>query len=239
MHTTVHIFSTIDGRIAGPFMGMDHVAAARNEYGAIREELEFDAVLYGATTARAFAGGHEPAADLDRVVPGGDYLGDPIDRKSSSYAVAIDIYGEVFWPSPLFKRPGRPDATVIELVTSTTPRSFLAYLRSKRIPYIIAGESEFDCELALDKLESLFGISRMLICGGGAADWSFIERGCVDEVSLVVAPVVSGDPKLATSFDWMQGVNEGSPVPLDLMRVRTLSGGGVHLLYKVPEALRA
>lgn len=98
---------------------------------------------------------------------------------------------------------GRPDACVIEVVTASTPASFLAYLRSVGVPYLIAGETNIDCTVMTNKLEQYLGIKTLLVCGGGKTDWALLEAGCVNEVSVVFAPVVSGDEGVATIFDKM------------------------------------
>lgn len=236
MHTTVHIFSTLDGRISGPFMFDEHCADAREEYGLIREKMGSSAILYGATTAKGFAGAKGSCECEGEEVAEGDFLGSE-RAECADYVVSIDPEGEVWWKSAALQRPGRPDACIIEVLCARTSSSFRAYLQSKGIPYIISGEDELDCKMAIDKLEDLFGIKTLMICGGGLADWTFLESGCVDEVSVVIAPAVSGDPDAATSFDWTCGLNEGSLVSLELQQVKPLPGNGVHLLYRVPKRL--
>ncbi len=233
MRTIVHIYCSLDGRISGPFMGAAAAEGSRKAYGKIREEMNADAILYGTTTAKDFAGRSVVALANEPVaVPAGDFAGRG-GASGSEYVVAIDAQGEVFWKDPVLRRPGRPDAQVIEIVTEKTPKNFLAYLREKGVAYIVAGEERMDFALATRKLQELFGISTLLVCGGGMADWSFLEAGCVDEVSVVVAPLVSGDPQLATTFDWMTGVNESRPIALQLAKAQPVAGGGVHLLYRV------
>lgn len=233
MHTTVHIFSTVDGRISGPFMFDEDCAEAREEYGLIRERADASAILYGATTAKGFAGPNGPYPCEGSDVADGDFLGNGQSAALADHVVSVDPEGEVWWKSAVLQRPGRPDAGIIEVLSARTPAPFRAYLQSKDIPYIIAGDDELDCRVVIDKLEDLFGIKALLICGGGLADWTFLESGCVDEISVVIAPAVSGDPDAATSFDWTRGINEGSPVNLKLLHAKPLPGDGVHLLYRV------
>lgn len=92
------------------------------------------------------------------------------------------------------KKAGRPDSHVIEILTEKTPSKYRAYLRKQGVSYIIAGRDSLDCQLAAKKLKELFGIDKMLICGGGMVNWSFISQGVVDELSLLLSPVADGDP---------------------------------------------
>ena len=78
---------------------------------------------------------------------------------------------------------------MIELLTEATPDEYKAYLRENGVSYVIAGSKELDCRIAMEKLYSLFHIKKLLLCGGGIADWSFLRAGMVDELSLLLAPV--------------------------------------------------
>lgn len=46
--------------------------------------------------------------------------------------------------------------------------------------------------MVMEKLYQLFHIEKLLICGGGTADWTFLQAGMVDELSLVLSPVTDG-----------------------------------------------
>ena len=48
-------------------------------------------------------------------------------------------------------------------------------LKRKGVSYIQAGEDSLDCGIALEKLFRLFGICKLLVCGGGMIDLSLIH----------------------------------------------------------------
>lgn len=245
MKTVIHIFSSIDGRISGSFMSSEAAAASRAAYARIRREYEADAVLYGSVTALAFAG-NPPAQPLDTVsVPEGDFLENAARASGEEYVIALDPQGEIWWRNPILRRAGRSDARVIEVVTASAPASFLAYLRSVDVPYLIAGETNIDCAVMTNKLEQYLGIKTLLVCGGGKTDWAFLEARCVDEVSVVFAPVASGDEGVATIFDKMpvspdahrhpdqnNREHQGHPIALSLQSVEQVEGDGVHLVWR-------
>ena len=60
------------------------------------------------------------------------------------------------------------------------------------IPYIFAGESEIDVELALFKLKNIIGINNLLLEGGSIVNGYFERADMIDELSLVVAPMIAG-----------------------------------------------
>ena len=63
--------------------------------------------------------------------------------------------------------------------------------RNTDISYIFAGDTEMEIEEALFKLNTYFGIRTLLLEGGSVLDGAFQRAGVIDELSLVVAPVVA------------------------------------------------
>lgn len=185
-----HIFMSVDGKISGEFMSDPAALPARNEYGKLRSVFDCDAMVYGVTTMvesyGAYDGEGRDPSDSDRS----DYVA-PHDQ--STYMVSIDGRGTVAYESGAISRGGRPPAHVIEVLTDRASDAYLGYLREKGVSYIFAGSSEVDCAEALRKMSDLFGIERTMVAGGGKVDQSFLASGCLDELSLVVAPVAASD----------------------------------------------
>ena len=59
------------------------------------------------------------------------------------------------------------------------------------IPYIFAGKDKIDVEFALFKLKNIVGIDTLLLEGGSIINGAFQRANAIDEISLVVAPVVA------------------------------------------------
>ncbi len=113
---------------------------------------------------------------------------------SSFYAVAFDPKGKLGWKSNKIvdEDPGYGDAQIIEVLTEQVDPRYLGYLESMEIPYIFAGESEIDVELALFKLKNIMGINNLLLEGGSVVNGYFERADMIDELSLVVASVIAG-----------------------------------------------
>lgn len=198
------------------------------EYGKIRTEMNADAWLYGTTTVKEFLNFREPVLEENACAPEGDFAaGD----ETTPYFVALDARGELGWESGRFANKGRAEAHVIEILTEAAPISYRAYLRTRGVSYILAGKKELDCEIAMEKLHRLFHIDKLLLCGGGAADWTFLQAGMVHELSLVLSPVTDGSSGTASVFAWIPQGSSGSPVEFDLKAVERLGGNGLHLSY--------
>ena len=223
-----HILSALDGKIAGDFMGTAANRKAGEEYVRIREAFGAQAWLYGTTTTKEFTYFKKPELPSPPVqVPDGDYAA---ETGRDLYYVSVDTLGEITWDSGTYKRAGRPDSHVIEILTEKTPLQYRAYLISHGVSYIIAGADSLDCKVAMQKLKSIFGIEKLLICGGGMVNWSFLSQGVVDELSLLLSPVADGDPDAPTVFERMEQ-SSAKPVFFRLKSAERLQGDVVHLIY--------
>ena len=224
-----HILSALDGKITGAFMETEANQNANREFGRIREEYQAQAWLYGTTTTKEFTGFRKPDLSLlSEEVPDGDYVA---ETGWDLYYVSLDTLGEIAWDSGIYKRAGRPDSHIIEILTEKTPSTYRAYLRKQGVSYILAGEDALDCKAAAQKLKSLFGIGKMLICGGGTVNWSFLSQGVVDELSLLLSPVADGDPNTPTIFERMEKFDQSKPALFYLKNVSRLPNYVVHLTY--------
>ena len=211
-------------------MGTEAVGELSAEYGKYRTKMNADAWLYGTTTTKEFTGFRKP--DLENVseVPEGDYIA---DNRAELYYISVDVDGEIGWESGIFRNKGREPAHVIEILTASTPTAYKAYLRKTGVSYIIAGEKELDCERAVNKLYELFRIEKVLVCGGGVVNWSFLQAGMVDELSLFLAPVTDGSSGTASLFSQFPCFTEGKPVEFLLRETEKIGDVGLHLNYQV------
>ena len=224
-----HILSSLDGKITGPFMGTESVRALGAGYGKYRTEMNADAWLYGTTTTKEFTGFRKPVLEEDGDVPEGDFVA---DDNAELYYISIDVDGEIGWESGIFRNKGRAPAHVIEVLTASTPAAYKAYLRKTGVSYIIAGEKSLDCKTAMRKLYGLFHIEKVLICGGGIVNWSFLQAGMVDELSLFLAPVTDGSRGSASLFTQIPSLAEGAPVEFLLRETEQIGDGGLRLKYQ-------
>lgn len=225
-----HILSALDGKITGEFMGMESVRSVSEEYARIRAEYQANAWLYGTVTTKEFTGWRKPELDFGAKVPDGDFVE---EAQAALYYVSVDTQGEIGWESGTFHKAGRPDAHVIEVLTEQTPAAYRAYLREHGVSYILAGSKLLDSRLAAEKLYQLFGIDTLLICGGGTINWTFLQQGVVDELSLLLAPAADGNPDSVTVFEKSPLLPSGSPAAFRLKNIERLKDDGVRLLYTV------
>lgn len=184
--------TTLDGKITGDFLSGKTAELLSEDYYHLHRWYNADAYLCGRVTFEgSFTFGRKPDTDefKNAAVEPGDY----VFGKFSKYAVAIDTHGRLGWDDNFIHDddPGYDNAHIIEVVTESTPKEYLAYLRSLNISYIICGENAPDPHVICEKLSKLFDIEKLMLEGGGITDSLFLD-GLIDEVSLVVAPVADG-----------------------------------------------
>lgn len=221
----LHMMTTADGKITGDFLSSDIGAKLSEEYYRIHREYNADAYLCGRVTFEgSFTLGKQPEYIDGKCVPD-DYVYGKFDK----YAVAIDTHGRLGWSDNFIRDDdsGYDSAHIIEVVTENTPKPFLNYLRSLNISYIICGEDSVDIELLAEKLYTLFGIRKLMLEGGGKTDSLFLKGGLIDEISLVITPIVDG----GNGIDLFADKNGGTLV-YSSVQTQALPHGGIHLVYK-------
>ena len=194
-----HMVTSIDGKVTGDFLFQDECAEATDIYYRINRERKADGFICGRVTMEgSFTGGGYP--DLSRYKPVHhdmdmkmDFI---VDDLSGFYAIAFDTHGKLGWRSNKIidpdGDPGYDGSQIIEVLSEDVDERYLGYLEAMEIPYIFAGETAIDVELALFKLKTIIGCETLLLEGGSIINGAFERAGVVDELSLVVAPMIAG-----------------------------------------------
>lgn len=186
-----HMVTSIDSKVTGDFLYTKNCEKATEVYYEINRNYKADGFICGRVTMEgSFTGKWYPdLATFEEIEAKDDYIPDNL---SGFYAVAFDPKGKLGWKSNKItdEDPGYDNAQVIEVLTKGVNGKFLAYLKENEIPYIFAGDKEIDVNTALTKLKAM-GIKTLLLEGGSVINGYFQRAGAIDELSLVVAPVVA------------------------------------------------
>lgn len=228
-----HMQTSIDGRISGKFFFTPAAEAVYESDNEIRKSYKADAIMNGAVTcAEIYADGFLSTRPVSGdALPREDYLAQPYLNR---YIVCVDTKGTLKWNGNSVSHRGGPPAHVIEVLTEDVDDGYLSYLRTLDISYIFAGVEKLDLPLALEKLKTLFGIERILLTGGGQMNWTFLQANCLDEVNIVILPMVDGNMKSAGLFDRPDSSKDSgafAPVGFKLADIEKLPGDGLWLKY--------
>lgn len=230
-----HMMTSLDGKIMGRYME----TAEGNKAGDIFYNISFGKSPYykhqgwlsgRITTDDNFTFYREPALDTDAPnVPEGDYVAEP---NAGMYYVSVDPSGRLGWESNTLTYVDTT-AHVLEVLTEKAGNAYKAFLRKLGISYIIAGKEELDYGMALEKMKELFGIETLMLGGGGVLNWSFIQAGMCDEVSLVISASADGATTTPALFSVREGMTDDTPVSFQLKEVKAFDCGSVWLRYLV------
>ena len=211
-----HMFVSLDGKIMGNYMDLPACEAASDLFYDIAFGPEpvyrHQGWLSGrVTTDDNFT--HYRTPDLiphAPTVPAGDFV-----------ARQAPMYYET------------TTAHVVEVLTEQASNDYKAFLRRLGISYLLAGKDTLDYALALEKLKRLFGIQVLMLGGGGVLNWSFLQAGMCDELSLVVAPAADGNPRTQSLFRAQEGLSTDKPISFTLLGAEARAGSALWLRYQV------
>ncbi|MBP1662173.1 MAG: 5-amino-6-(5-phosphoribosylamino)uracil reductase [Thermoplasmatales archaeon] len=116
---------------------------------------------------------------------------------------------------------------VILLVSQTTPKRYLRYLDERQYEYHIVGKDSVDLSEALALLAKTYQVKTIVTDTGRILGNLLLNQGLVDEISLLVHPVIVGK----TAYPMFSDINKN----LDgtLVKCEQLEKHYIWLLYKI------
>ncbi len=209
MHTQI----SLDGCVRG-FLETGVYYAVANRFNA-------DMVLFGSETVYTAAEHYPPETEKAFTKP----VNRPDDKRLM--CIVPDSRGRlrnlhVFRDSEYCK-------DFIVLVSASTPKSYMEYLNERNYDFIVAGDDHVDYVKAFEVLYSKYNCRIIRTDSGGVLTNVLIERGLVDEISLVVSPclVGTGEAHLFRSLFLLKRM------PLELISCETVDKNYLFLIYKV------
>ena len=221
-----HMLQSIDGKIAGGFFREKQTLELAKIYSDISKDYNGDAIIYGTTTAQEMFSSSKTAPVLNQnPIQKIDYI---YKDDKNKWIVVIDPQGQISFDQSVYQNPRLKDKNLIVILTENISSQYLETLKSLNISYLFTGKDEIDLRLALEKLYDLFSIKKLLLQGGGITNTYFIKEDLIDEFSLVVSPVVSGEEKQPNIFE---DCHEYIGQTFDLKQSYLLMKSGLYLKY--------
>ena len=197
-----HMVTSVDGKVTGEFLRRPECVPATEVYYQLNRDYKEQGsggfICGRVTMEESFTGTWYP--DLS--------VYEPVEReagilmnfwtddivKDTYFALVFDPKGKLVWNSNVSRdeAPGYDGARIIEVVTQQVDPRYLTYLREMEIPYIVAGEKEIDVPLALLALHANISPACCGLESGSIVNGHFLRADCVDEISLVPAPITAG-----------------------------------------------
>lgn len=228
-----HMLTSLDGKIDGDFFSAPQTAPALRLYGELRNYYNCQATMYGtATMLGGYADGSAPVLEgREAETLMEDYINEA-GQAVGNYIVSIDPEGVLGFSDHLLAKKGRPAAHVIEVLTEKASCAYRAYLKDRGISYLSGGRAQVDFSGILERLATQFGIERLMAAGGGILNWSLLQEGLVDELSLVIAPVADGNTDSVSIFEQSEFMSSGKPAAFCLKGAKEMEGNVLWLRYE-------
>lgn len=218
-----HMMSSIDGHALTDGWDRPFMKAAGAMYEKLAATFAFDGWICGRTTMEEIAHGDRyPKGLANGPIPRIPYFA---KRDAATYAIAIDGHGKVAW-----KSNEALGSHVVAVVTEAVSDDYLAYLQSIGVSYFFGGKTDIDLAHVVQTLADELGTRRLIVEGGPHVSGSFVNAGLVDEVSVLILPLIDGRGHHPASFEIAEGTWT-QPSYLKLASAEVQDGGGVWLRY--------
>jgi riboflavin biosynthesis pyrimidine reductase len=222
-----HMMSTLDGRIISSNWGDEEII---NTYSGFfekyHETFDSNAWICGRITMeRDFSKGEKPVLqEPPQPIERKAFIG---DKNATSFAVAVDPHGKLGW-----KENKTYGDHIIEVLTEQVSDDYLYYLQQKKISYLFAGRTSIDFNTVLEQLSELFPIKTLMLEGGGHLNGSLMNEGLVDELSLLLVPIVDGTVGAPTTFEVSEYLHKNPAILMNLQEVTKLDQDVLWLKYR-------
>lgn len=232
----IHTHMALDGRIVGDYLSTDIGMASQREYynlvlGPDRHYRDHKGWFCGRISSEDnFTHYRKPELNESALpVPEGDFIA---VTDAPMHYFSIDPAGVLAWEKNTISYFDTT-AHVVEILSDKVSNAYKAFLRRKGISYIIAGQGSLDLELAARKIGAAFGVEEIMLGGGGNLNWSFVQAGLCDELSIVLTPAADGKKGAQALFDADERHTQPIPTGFKLKHAQPLKDGSLWLRYEV------
>lgn len=190
-----HMMTSLDGRILTD--GWPLSPEGRKQYEQVHASYDADGWLCGRVTMEQhFAQGTRAEAEVKKEHKGAPREDFIAPGTHESYAFALDEHGKLAWDSNDIDGDH-----VVAVLSERVSDDYLAFLRGKGVSYLLCGARDVDLALMLEKIAARCGVETLMLEGGGKINGSLLHAGLIDEVSVLVSPVVDGRMGTPALFD--------------------------------------
>lgn len=212
---------SLDGRMDGSSGEID-----MGLYYSLAASWKADAMLSGSETMLAapleddMDKAEEPSCDTKELHP----LAVP-------YLVVVDSGGKIHHWRAFKSQPFWRD--IVVLCSRATPARYFDELDAVGIHYVISGENKVDFHQALEELNGRFDIQTLRVDSGGILNGVLLREGLVDEVSILIAPVLVGGVSPRSLFVAPDVQSPDQIIRLELLHFEQVTENILWLRYAV------
>lgn len=231
-----HMEISPDGKIMGKYLWLPSTSEAPDSFSTLVNgpdaKYHYQAMLNGRTTIDDnFTFYAKPELDENAPqIPAGDYLAEGVSL--GQFLLAVDGHGKLAWQENFNEYDG-VKSHIVEILTEAASNSYKAFLRKKGISYLICGKDSVDLPLLCAKIKNVLHVDSVMLGGGAVLNWSMVQAGLVDELSLVMAPAADGSTETQTLFMAKPGITTDQPVLFKPLEVKIMPDDAIWIRYQV------
>ncbi len=116
---------------------------------------------------------------------------------------------------------------IVVLISNETPRNYIEYLIERNYDYYTVGEDYVDYHQALNLLSEHYNVKTILTDTGKILNSILLNKGLVDEISLLIHPVIVGKKQYTLFSDICKNIDT------KLISLEKYSDSKIWVRYKV------
>jgi len=211
---------SLDGRITG-------FTTDKELYYNIASNWNVDAVLMGSNTIITRFN-----TSIEEFREEGDFKApEVIENDKLPLLVVPDSGGKIRIWNEVFKIPFIRD--ILVLCSRSTPQEYLNFLEKRNIKYMIIGYDKVNLGAALEELNTQFGVKSLRVDSGGILNGALIKDDLVDEICLLVHPVIVGGMLSNSIYTDPDLILNNEVLDLKLLKMEKLKNEIIFLHYRI------
>ena len=210
---------SLDGRING-------FDADIELYYEVASKWDLDAVLMGSTTLLT---GFNAMPNEFRE-EGNFKIPEIVDNNTRPLLVVPDSEGKIRIWSEVREIPFIRD--ILVLCSRSTPQEYMDFLDERYIKYMVVGYDKVNLGAALEELNVQFGVKTLRVDGGGKLNSALLRDDLVDEVCVLLHPVMVGGASENSIYNAPDLTSE-AVLDLKLLKMEKLKNEIIFLQYRI------
>ena len=204
----IHCFmlTSIDGKVTGKFLNNPDCKPYIDKFKEMDKNFDTQGFIYGKNTmkesySKFFLDKIPSTIETDKIDPNFSTSEDYTPHTDGNYySIVYDRRGTLICKKNHL--PKQENKKIILVLTEQVSKEYLFYLQSIKCNYIIAGKTNTDVKLSLEKIKKYFPkINTLLLEGGSSINAAFLKDDCIDEITVIQTPLTGETKDMPLFYD--------------------------------------
>ena len=204
----IHCFmlTSIDGKVTGKFLNNPDCKPYIDKFKEMDKNFDTQGFIYGKNTmkesySKFFLDKIPSTIETDKIDPNFSTSEDYTPHTDGTYySIVYDRRGTLICKKNHL--PKQENKKIILVLIEQVSKEYLFYLQSIKCNYIIAGKTNTDVKLSLEKIKKYFPkINTLLLEGGSSINAAFLKDDCIDEITVIQTPLTGETKDMPLFYD--------------------------------------